>query len=65
MYVGDPMQRPKPLLTFDVSCDGKVICGGTEKIKHDSFLMFWDTRSSNILKEHTDFHEDDISHVRA
>lgn len=55
---------PKPLMSFDVSCDGKLLCGGTEKIKNDSFMIFWDVRSPEVLKKYSDFHEDDISHVK-
>lgn len=37
----------KPLCSFDVSCDERLIAGGTEHIAGDTFILFWDTRYNN------------------
>ena len=59
----DTDQRKKPLMSFDINCEGKFLCGGTEKVNKDSFLFLWDVRSSKVLKKYTEVHEDDVSHV--
>lgn len=37
----------RPLCSFDVSCDEKLIAGGTEHIGGDAFILFWDSRHTN------------------
>jgi len=54
----------KPLLSFDVNKTGGILGAGTEKIKQDSFILFWDVRSTNLLKSYSDCHDDDISHIQ-
>lgn len=39
--------KMKPLCSFDVSCDEKLIAGGTEHIGGDAFILFWDSRHTN------------------
>lgn len=34
-------------------------------MKSDTHLFLWDTRSPKVLAAYSEFHEDDISHVRA
>lgn len=53
----------KPLSCFDVSCDGRFLVAGTEVIKDDSFLLFWDIRSTNLLGGYWDTHQGDITQV--
>lgn len=37
-------ETPDALLSFDVSCDGRVMCAGTEtNHEKSSFLIFWYT----------------------
>jgi hypothetical protein len=53
----------KPLSDFDVAFNGRFICGGTELIDDDAFLLFWDVRSTNLLGGYWESHTDDITQV--
>lgn len=52
----------KPLLSFDISCDGRFLSGGTE-LSEDAFLLFWDVRSTDLLGGYWESHTDDITQV--
>ena len=52
----------KFLLSFDISCDGRFLSGGTE-LSDDAFLLFWDARSSDLLGGYWESHTDDITQV--
>jgi hypothetical protein len=61
----DSTGQAKPLLSFDVNCQGQILCAGTEKIKKDdACVLFWDLRTSSLMGKYSDSHEDDISHVK-
>ncbi|XP_066589682.1 WD repeat-containing protein 89 [Prorops nasuta] len=59
----------KPLTSFDISCDDKLLAGGTEHIGGDAFILFWDIRHSNskansknnVLGGYWESHMDDIT----
>jgi len=54
----------KPLLTFDVSQNDQLLCGGTELIGgQDSYLLFWDVRSTKLLGAYWESHADDVTTV--
>ncbi|KAI5108424.1 WD repeat-containing protein 89, partial [Silurus meridionalis] len=58
--------------SFDVSCNGTVVCSGTEQLGEDSFLVFWDSRMTSgggakkegLLGVYSESHSDDITVVR-
>lgn len=59
--------------SFDISCDDLVICAGTEKIKEDTYMVFWDARSGTNtdypgaqgpLGVYSETHNNDITQVR-
>ncbi|XP_048830040.1 WD repeat-containing protein 89 [Brienomyrus brachyistius] len=58
-----------PVCSFDVSCGGVVLCGGTEQHDEDSFLLFWDARAvkgadgGGVLGVYSESHSDDITQV--
>ncbi|XP_076357830.1 WD repeat-containing protein 89 isoform X2 [Tachypleus tridentatus] len=54
----------KPISCFDVDLSDTFVCGGTELIIEDSFLLFWDVRTSQLLGGYWDSHTDDITEVR-
>lgn len=54
----------KPLTCFDYNLDEMFICAGTELIREDSFLLFWDRRSSEVLGGYWNSHTDDITQVQ-
>jgi len=63
-FKDDSDTHTKPLLSFDLNNQGQILCGGTERIRQDAFILFWDVRSTNILKSYSDCHDDDVSHVQ-
>ncbi|KAJ4428236.1 hypothetical protein ANN_24253, partial [Periplaneta americana] len=54
----------KPLSAFDISCNGRLMCGGTECIHDDTFLLFWDLRSTKLLGGYWESHTDDVTQVK-
>ena len=58
----------RPLTSFDVSCDGRTLCAGTEQVQRDSFLLFWELGSAANPAElrggYWESHEDDVTAVR-
>ena len=54
----------KPLTCLDATPGGRLLCAGTEKVLRDTFLLFWDSRSRELLGGYWDSHEDDITSVR-
>lgn len=59
------LSKVKPFTAFDISCDDRYICAGTEKVL-DAFLLFWDARGDDtaLLGGYWDSHEDDITTVK-
>lgn len=61
--------KTKPLTSFDISCDERLIAGGTEHIGGDAFILFWDIRYSSskmdnkdsLLGGYWESHMDDIT----
>lgn len=53
----------KPLLSFDLSANNRVLCGGTELYENDAFLLFWDIRNAKILGGYWESHTDDVTTV--
>ncbi|XP_043472823.1 WD repeat-containing protein 89 [Leptopilina heterotoma] len=61
--------KPKPIASFDISCDERLLAGGTELINGDAFILFWDIRYSkskkqnknNLLGGYWESHTDDIT----
>lgn len=59
------------MASFDISCDEKLIAGGTEHIGGDAFILFWDIRQTNskiksknnLLGGYWESHMDDITHL--
>ncbi|XP_004837477.1 WD repeat-containing protein 89 [Heterocephalus glaber] len=58
-------------ISFDISCNDHVICGGTEKVDDDALLVFWDARvnsealstTRDPLGTYSETHSDDITQV--
>ncbi|XP_018401544.1 PREDICTED: WD repeat-containing protein 89 [Cyphomyrmex costatus] len=60
--------KTKPLASFDLSCDERLIAGGTEHTGGDAFILFWDIRQSSskgnknsLLGGYWESHMDDIT----
>ncbi len=55
--------KKKPLLSFDVSLGDQLLSAGTELVKEDSYLLFWDLRSTKLLGGFWESHSDDVTAV--
>ncbi|KAL0108710.1 hypothetical protein PUN28_014096 [Cardiocondyla obscurior] len=60
--------QTKALASFDLSCDERLLAGGTEHISGDAFILFWDVRQSSktgnknsLLGGYWESHMDDIT----
>ncbi|XP_074099055.1 WD repeat-containing protein 89 [Cotesia typhae] len=59
----------KPLASFDISCDDRLVAAGTEHIGGDAFILFWDIRfnnskfdsKNNLLGGYWESHMDDVT----
>ena len=49
--------------SFDISCDDKVVCAGTEAKGDDTHIIFWDRRKHSALGVYSESHQDDITQV--
>lgn len=43
--------KVKPLASFDISCDERLVAGGTEHIGGDAFILFWDIRHNSKIND--------------
>ncbi|XP_007659407.2 WD repeat-containing protein 89 [Ornithorhynchus anatinus] len=58
-------------ISFDISCDDRVVCAGTEKVDDDALMVFWDVRGGTKraspttppLGVYSESHNDDITQV--
>lgn len=56
--------RKKPITCFDLNCNSRVICAGTEEIFNEVFLLFFDLRMQKLKGAYWESHQDDITQVR-
>ncbi|XP_015917032.1 WD repeat-containing protein 89 isoform X2 [Parasteatoda tepidariorum] len=63
-YSDDSDGSLKPLTCFDYNSEEQYICAGTEVIREDSFLIFWDKRMSKSIGGYWDSHFDEITQVQ-
>ncbi|KAI5631417.1 hypothetical protein NE865_15868 [Phthorimaea operculella] len=54
----------KPFDCMDVSCNGRVLCAGTQQVQDEVYLVFWDQRMTTPLGGYWNSHTDDISQVK-
>lgn len=50
-------------MCFDLTACESVMCAGSEMIREDAFLLFWDLRMSKPMGSFWEFHTDDITRV--
>ncbi|GFR28556.1 WD repeat-containing protein 89 [Trichonephila clavata] len=63
-FLDDTDGSLKPFTCFDFNMDETHLCAGTELIRDDSFILFWDQRTSKTLGGYWNSHTDDITHVQ-
>ncbi|XP_038211077.1 WD repeat-containing protein 89 homolog [Zerene cesonia] len=54
----------RPYECMDISDIGNVFCSGSQLVKEDSFIVFWDPRSADPLGGYWESHTDDVSQVK-
>ncbi|XP_070606917.1 WD repeat-containing protein 89 [Erythrolamprus reginae] len=68
LFCGNPSDV---FISCDISCNDLVVCAGTEKVKEDAFITFWDARgctssvpsSKQPLGVYSESHNDDVTKV--
>ncbi|XP_011311008.1 WD repeat-containing protein 89 [Fopius arisanus] len=50
----------KPLASFDISSDDKLIAAGTEHVGGDAFILFWDIRCSSVNNSRSESRKNDL-----
>ncbi|KAM3959383.1 WD repeat-containing protein 89 [Aphomia sociella] len=63
-YKDDDEEFTKPYDCMDVSCNGRVLCAGSQLVQDDAYLVFWDQRVNKPLGGYWNSHTDDITQVK-
>ncbi|XP_059048783.1 WD repeat-containing protein 89 [Achroia grisella] len=63
-YKDEDEEFTKPYDCMDVSCNGRVMCAGSQVVQDDAYLVFWDQRNTSPLGGYWNSHTDDISQVK-
>ncbi|XP_026320601.1 WD repeat-containing protein 89 isoform X2 [Hyposmocoma kahamanoa] len=63
-YKNEEEQLVRPYSCMDVSCNGRVLCAGTQLVEHDAYLVFWDNRMTKPLGGYWNSHTDEITQVK-
>ncbi|CAG0882137.1 unnamed protein product [Darwinula stevensoni] len=67
-YSGNEMTRnpgrTKHITCFDLDCQDRILCAGTEQLFGDAYLLFWDIRSTRLMGGYWYSHGDDVTQVR-
>ncbi|XP_075980919.1 WD repeat-containing protein 89 [Anticarsia gemmatalis] len=63
-YKDDEEQLVRPYECMDISCNGRVLCAGSQLVEDDAYLVFWDQRNTKPLGGYWNSHTDDITQVR-
>ncbi|XP_048483679.1 WD repeat-containing protein 89 [Plutella xylostella] len=63
-YKEEEDKEIKPFECLDVSCNGRVICAGSQLVKDDAFLVFWDQKMPKPLGGYWNSHTEDITQVK-
>ncbi|KAJ0173894.1 hypothetical protein K1T71_010040 [Dendrolimus kikuchii] len=63
-YKDEEEQLIRPYECMDVSCNGLVLCAGSQVVQNDAYLVFWDERMSKPLGGYWNSHTCDITQVK-
>lgn len=53
----------RPYECMDISCNGRVLCAGSQLVEDDAYLVFWDNRLPKPLGGYWNSHTEDITQV--
>lgn len=54
----------KPITSFDINQNNRILCTGTGLIQGDAFLLFYDIRERALLGGYWESHTDDITQIK-
>ncbi|KAJ8717518.1 hypothetical protein PYW08_005917 [Mythimna loreyi] len=63
-YKDNEEELVRPYECMDVSCNGRVLCAGSQLVEDDAYLVFWDNRLTKPLGGYWNSHTDDITQVK-
>ncbi|XP_055837638.1 WD repeat-containing protein 89 [Episyrphus balteatus] len=63
-YEGPAESTKNTICCFDVNSNGRVICSGTDKIRSEVYLQFFDVRQKALMGGYFESHEDDITAIK-
>ncbi|CAH1640496.1 unnamed protein product [Spodoptera littoralis] len=63
-YKDEEEELVKPYECMDISCNGRVLCAGSQLVEDDAYLVFWDNRVTKPLGGYWNSHTDDITQVK-
>ncbi len=64
MQNGPPTSSFKPIQCFDTTPTNSILCAGTEQVGSDSYVLFWDARSANLMGGYWESHSDAITSIK-
>ena len=51
----------KPVNCFDVNCNNRLICAGTDEISHNVYLLFFDIRERRTMGGFFESHQEEVT----
>ncbi|KAI8910196.1 WD40-repeat-containing domain protein [Gorgonomyces haynaldii] len=54
-------QHQQPISSFDYNCSRTLLACGTDLVKEDAFIHFWDIRQQQIVASFDECHSDDVT----
>ena len=54
----------KPVSCFDVNSNNRLICAGTDELRHDVYLLFFDIRERRLMGGFFESHQEEVTDVR-
>lgn len=63
-YKDSDEELVRPYECMDISCNGRVLCAGSQLVEDDAYLVFWDNRLTKPLGGYWNSHTDDITQVK-
>lgn len=63
-YKDEEEEMVRPFQCMDVSCNGLVLCAGSQVVEDDAYLVFWDQRLPKPLGGYWNSHTDEVTQVK-
>lgn len=63
-FVDDSELVVKPVNCFDVNCNSRIICAGSDELNHNVYLLFFDIRERRLMGGFFESHQEEITDVK-